>query len=107
MTLKMRYEGKNVWGHKQWREDWCSNATAEELNTAFRELRKNPISSIVDVNRSIIVRWDTIADYEQNIVTERRYANQHSYDDERKPLQQVKREWRNRLNREMKGGENA
>lgn len=71
MTITIKYECKNFWGIREYREDTINNASLEDLKKAFRFLKKEYMNVIQIDN--IVLYWDTMQNFEYGTLTAREY----------------------------------
>ena len=92
MNLKVFYSGKDFFGHfDSMLECECHYASVKDLRTALRHMAKDNCCAIhIDNNLSVI--WNSYTDFENGVVTVRKYANWNSYTDTKAAFDKVKKD---------------
>ena len=71
MIIIVKYERKTIFGDREYIEDKKNNASFCDLKKSFSFLKKSyDIAIEID---SIVIYWDKLSDFENNIVTIRNY----------------------------------
>ena len=81
MTLTVKYDRVDFFGHRQYTEDITSFAVKKNIIKAFTFLSKEKDAAIeLDDDESINLYWDTYKDFENRIITMSHYKSLNDCD---------------------------
>lgn len=87
--LILKYERKDFFNNRVYTEDTKQNHSKEDLKRAFTFFSKTYDASVqID---DIVIFWDSLAEYENRIVTVR-YYDGRNYSDSKKSYDKAKKE---------------
>lgn len=89
-VLTMKYERKNFFGHAVYTEDECKNPELKDIKKCFYSMDRNYTTALQLLDD--VYFWDSMKDYENNIITVRHYDVNRSYTEERKSFEKCKKE---------------
>lgn len=93
MDIIVKYDEKSIFGTVAHREDTALFADLDHAKKAIAFIRKKYDAAVSAGEVSVF--WDSIADYENDIITVRRYdsCNYCSYDEQKKSYAAAKKEF--------------
>lgn len=75
--LIVKYEQKNFFGDREYREDKKNNPTYDDIKKAFRFL-KNDYKNAIVINNTVLY-WSTLTDFEYGLLEAREYDSNNNY----------------------------
>lgn len=91
MKITVKYDRKDFFGGSTYTEDKKVSASLEDAKKAFLFLGKNH-NVAVQFGDSIVYYWDTMKEFENKVITVRKYEGWNSSYDEKISFQKAKNE---------------
>ncbi len=91
MKITVMYERRDFFGGRVFTEETNEYGTIEQLKKAFTELKKD-YNFAIHIDGCYVITWDSIEDFENEILKVRTYENWNSYSDCKKAFTAVKRD---------------
>lgn len=91
MLITVAYMRKDFWGSSEPVQETNKYATIEDLQKAFRALKKDR-EFVIHIEGKYSVFYDSLVDWENGIVTVREFEAWNSYDEKKVAFEKIKKE---------------
>lgn len=91
MTLRIFYYRQDFWGKAIQTEETREAADLEDLKKAFRGLKKDRTFAL-HIESEYVLFWDTYEDYNNGVLTVRKYTARNSFDEVKKSYDKARKD---------------